>query len=312
MQKVVNRMMLAVMLAAGPLTALSMAAESERVVNVSMADQFGSRRATSQMKGDVVVLVYAERHGAEASRDLGRALHVHFHPNAAKVPLQQSAAQPVTVPAGWPEGVETPDVKVVAVACLSEVPRMFHGLARSRFRSDSPHLPVWLDFTDTMKKVASAALSSPKFLYRYEPEGDRVDLFALASELSFFLWVKRHIVNMRLMPGKFVEFFAGVRLPHTHHQIVTHRGSQPTVRTDCNCAGPSLMCLNRTNWFRLARLHQPPKQSTVVTRRNECLSAIGKCESSYPRLNRKGNLLLCNCIKAPDAVIFAATEDVLS
>ena len=152
MQKVVNRMMLAVMLAAGPLMALSMAAESERVVNVSMADQFGSRRATSQMKGDVVVLVYAERHGAEASRDLGRALHVHFHPNAAKVPLQQSAAQPVTVPAGWPEGVETPDVKVVAVACLSEVPRMFHGLARSRFRSDSPHLPVWLDFTDTMKK----------------------------------------------------------------------------------------------------------------------------------------------------------------
>ena len=44
-------------------------------------------------------------------------------------------------------------------------------------------------FTAAMKKVASAALSSPKFLYRYDPEGDRVDLFALASELSFFLWV---------------------------------------------------------------------------------------------------------------------------
>lgn len=152
MQKFLSRMMLAVTLAAGPLAVMSMAAESGRVVNVSMEDQFRSRRATSQMKGDVVVLVYAERHGAEASRDLGRQLHVHFHPNAANVPESQSAAQPVTVPAGWPDGVATPDVKVVAVACLSEVPRPFHGIARSRFRSDSPHLPVWLDFSDTMKK----------------------------------------------------------------------------------------------------------------------------------------------------------------
>lgn len=150
--KAASRIMLAIMVAAGPLTLVSRAAESGRVVNVSLEDQFRTRRATSQLKGDVVVLVYAERHGAEASRDLGRQLHVHFHPNAAKVPLQQSAAQPVTVPEGWPEGVDAPDVKVIAVACLSEIPRAFHGIARSRFRSDSPHLPVWLDFSDTMKK----------------------------------------------------------------------------------------------------------------------------------------------------------------
>jgi hypothetical protein len=154
----VNRMVLAMAVAlgtvaAGPSSRVEAAEESARVVNVSMEDQFRTRRATSQMKGDVVVLVYAERHGAEASRDLGRQLHVHFHPNAEKVPLQESAAQPVTVPAGWPEGRDAPDVKVVAVACLAEVPRPFHGLARSRFRSDSPHLPVWLDFTDTMKKT---------------------------------------------------------------------------------------------------------------------------------------------------------------
>ncbi len=154
----VNRMVLAMAVAlgtvaTGPSSRVEAAEESARVVNVSMEDQFRTRRATSQMKGDVVVLVYAERHGAEASRDLGRQLHVHFHPNAEKVPLQESAAQPVTVPAGWPEGRDAPDVKVVAVACLAEVPRPFHGLARSRFRSDSPHLPVWLDFTDTMKKT---------------------------------------------------------------------------------------------------------------------------------------------------------------
>ena len=152
MKNLLCRMMLAVVAVAGLLPLAGQAAESNRVVNVSMEDQFRTRRATSQMKGDVVVLVYAGRHGAEASRDLGRQLHVHFHPNAANVSLQQSASQPVAVPAGWPEGVDAPDVKVVAVACLSEIPRAFHGIARSRFRSDSPHLPVWLDFTDTMKK----------------------------------------------------------------------------------------------------------------------------------------------------------------
>lgn len=134
-----------------PLAALG--AEAGRMVNVSMEDQFRSRHATSQMRGHVVVLVYAERHGAEASRDLGRQLHVRFHPQAEKVSPQESAAQPVTTPEGWPSGVDVPDVRVIAVACLSEIPRPFHALARSRFRSDSPHLPVWLDFDDTMKKT---------------------------------------------------------------------------------------------------------------------------------------------------------------
>jgi len=152
MKKLLCGVLLAVAAVAGLLPPASQAAESGRVVNVSMEDQFRTRRATSQMKGDVVVLVYAGRHGAEASRDLGRQLHVHFHPNAAKVSLKESASQPVVVPAGWPEGMDAPDVKVIAVACLSEIPRAFHGIARSRFRSDSPHLPVWLDFADTMKK----------------------------------------------------------------------------------------------------------------------------------------------------------------
>jgi len=44
-----------------------------------------------------------------------------------------------------------------------------------------------LSFTDTMKKVASAALSSPLFLYRWADDADN-DQFALASRLSFCLW----------------------------------------------------------------------------------------------------------------------------
>ena len=43
-------------------------------------------------------------------------------------------------------------------------------------------------FTEGMKKVASAALSSPLFLFRYAADNDKESEFALASKLSFFLW----------------------------------------------------------------------------------------------------------------------------
>ncbi|MEO2014626.1 MAG: DUF1588 domain-containing protein [Fuerstiella sp.] len=45
-----------------------------------------------------------------------------------------------------------------------------------------------LSFTDTMKKVASAALSSPLFLYRSGSEDGTDNQYELASNLSFFLW----------------------------------------------------------------------------------------------------------------------------
>ncbi len=45
-----------------------------------------------------------------------------------------------------------------------------------------------LSFTDAMKKVASAALSSPLFLYRSPAVIDQERQLELASRLSFFLW----------------------------------------------------------------------------------------------------------------------------
>ncbi len=45
-----------------------------------------------------------------------------------------------------------------------------------------------LSFTDSMKKVASAALSSPMFLYRSRAVDGTEQQFELASRLSFFLW----------------------------------------------------------------------------------------------------------------------------
>ena len=45
-----------------------------------------------------------------------------------------------------------------------------------------------LTFPDAMKKAASAILSSPLFLYRYAPQDDAGKAYALASDLSYFLW----------------------------------------------------------------------------------------------------------------------------
>ena len=43
-------------------------------------------------------------------------------------------------------------------------------------------------YNDTMKKLASAVLSSPLFLYHYQPSEPELRSFAIASNLSFFLW----------------------------------------------------------------------------------------------------------------------------
>lgn len=47
-----------------------------------------------------------------------------------------------------------------------------------------------VEFTDAMKSVAAAVISSPRFLYLYNGPGSdgQVDGFDLASRLSFFLW----------------------------------------------------------------------------------------------------------------------------
>lgn len=136
------------------LTALRMfpAVAAERPVNIIMEDQFRHRCETGTMQGDVVVLVYAGRHGAEASLDLGRKLHTHFHPTAAGAVAEEWSTQPVIGLAGWPADVRLPDVRVIPVACVPEVPRALHAVARNRLRKESPVVSVWLDFEDVMRQ----------------------------------------------------------------------------------------------------------------------------------------------------------------
>jgi hypothetical protein len=54
-------------------------------------------------------------------------------------------------------------------------------------------LDTGIPFTEAMKSVAAATISSPKFLYLYDKSGvsetaESIDDFELASRLSFFLW----------------------------------------------------------------------------------------------------------------------------
>jgi hypothetical protein len=130
-------------------------------VEFVLEDQFKNRHETSRLRGDVVVLVYAERYGAEAAVDLGRRLHLRFHPTAATAPPEQWAVQPVVAPAGWPAGARVPDVHVVPVACVPEVPKSLQVVARSRLRKESPHLSVWLDFDDDLKRAFGMVDGAP-------------------------------------------------------------------------------------------------------------------------------------------------------
>jgi len=144
-----------------PTASVARAQTGDRFVNIAMEDQFRNRRETGVFRSDVVVLVYAERKGAEAALDLGRRLHVLFHPTAETAPASEWSRQPVTGLAGWPANVRVPDVHVIPVACMPEVPKPLETVARSRMRTDSPHVPVWLDFEGVMEHTFGMVPGGP-------------------------------------------------------------------------------------------------------------------------------------------------------
>ncbi|NCA11341.1 hypothetical protein EBR56_05975 [bacterium] len=142
-----------------------------RVVNIAMEDQFKHRHETSMLRGGVAVLVYAERKGGEAALELGRRLHVHFHPTAAAAPAAEWVRQPVIGLAGWPAGVRPPEVHVIAVASLPEIPKALQPVARAQFRKDSPFVPVWLDFEGRLEHAYGIAPGTPSVVL-VNPRGE--------------------------------------------------------------------------------------------------------------------------------------------
>jgi hypothetical protein len=128
------------------------AAEAIKSPQLAMQDQFAKPHDLSALRGDVAVLVFADRGGAEASRDLGVKLHVHFHPTAKGQPVAKSAVAPARAIPNLPRGAKAPDAKMIAIAVIGEVPSALHGMIRMRFRQVAPEAPIWLDFTDAMRQ----------------------------------------------------------------------------------------------------------------------------------------------------------------
>lgn len=137
---------------------------ADGVMNIVMEDQFQTTCETSVFLGDVVILVYAERHGAEKSLQLGRKLHLHFHPTADTVSSDAWSQQPVRGIMNWPSGVPVPDVRVIPVASLTEVPRALKPVARARIRKDSPLVPLWLDFEGSLERMFGIIPGEPNIV----------------------------------------------------------------------------------------------------------------------------------------------------
>jgi hypothetical protein len=130
----------------------SLNGEEPLVPTLVMQDQFAKAHDVSKLRGEVVVLVFADRGGAEASRDLGAKLHVHFHPTAKGKPATTAAQAPVRAIPGVPSGVKVPDAKMIPIAVIGDVPAAMHPMIRFRFRQVAADAPIWLDFTDAMRK----------------------------------------------------------------------------------------------------------------------------------------------------------------
>jgi hypothetical protein len=146
------------------LMATNVSSAAEGPVCLVMEDQFQNRCETEALRGHVVVLVYAGRYGAEAAVELGRKLHTHYHPTAATAdPAERSKQSVIGIP-GWPAEVPVPDVHVIPIACVPEVPKMLRGMVRSQIRKGSPHLPVWLDYDDAMRKGFGIVPDEPNVL----------------------------------------------------------------------------------------------------------------------------------------------------
>lgn len=131
-------------------TALAQQPGAGKPVPLKFEDQFERENALADLRGRVVILVYGDRKGTEASRELGEKLHVLFHPTAAGQPPAKARVAPVAPLAGVPAGKPSPDVVIQAVACTGKVPSPVRALIRTGLKRDAADTPVWLDFGTVM------------------------------------------------------------------------------------------------------------------------------------------------------------------
>ena len=149
-------------LLAGPAWALCQ--EQPRQARVTLPDQFDKMQDSAQFQGDVAVLLYGDRTGMPANKELGTRLQVQFHPTAAGLAPGAASKQPAKPLAGLPMGKRSPDVRVVPVACIGDVPNLVKKVIRNQVKKEAPDVPVWLDFGETMSKTFGMVEGQPNLV----------------------------------------------------------------------------------------------------------------------------------------------------
>lgn len=119
-------------------------------IELALEDQFERKQTLADYRGKAVILIYGDRKGTDACRELGEKLHVLFHPTAAGQSPEKARKAPVEVLPGVPAGIPSPDVAVIPVAVAGKVPDFVKGLIRSSLKKDVAEMPVWLDFGTEM------------------------------------------------------------------------------------------------------------------------------------------------------------------
>lgn len=145
------------------LTGIGFTADPPKVSDLSLEDQFEAKTSVADHKGKVLILVYGDRDGIEASRELGSKLFVLFHPSAEGKTAKEAKAAPVDPLPGVPKG-QSPDVAVVPVACCGKVPGLVQGMVRGELKKNAADTPVWLDFGTAMKDKFGMTAKEPNLV----------------------------------------------------------------------------------------------------------------------------------------------------
>jgi cytochrome oxidase Cu insertion factor (SCO1/SenC/PrrC family) len=140
------------------------AAKEPKKVEITMEDQFETKNSVADHKGKVLILVFGDRKGIDASRELGSTLHVLFHPTAEGKTAKEAKKAPVAALDGVPKDKASPEVSVVPVAVCSGVPGPIKGMIRKALAKDATDTPVWLDFDGVMADKFSVREGEPNLV----------------------------------------------------------------------------------------------------------------------------------------------------
>ena len=148
----------------GTLAAQAPVPQQPPMIELALSDQFEQLQNLNNHRGHVTVLLYGDRTGMPANRELGEKLHTEFHPQAKGMTPVEARKVPPRPLANLPADKVSPNVYVLPVACIGQVPKLVQTIIRNQIKKGSPDVPVWLDFEDRMKTTFGLTASVPNIV----------------------------------------------------------------------------------------------------------------------------------------------------